>query len=76
MEKEIENRLIEIFERSGIFILAAEYNVVLKIDSFQFVNILVDIETEFLINLFDKDYSFDKLHTFTDFYKMIMDYLK
>ena len=75
MADEIIEKLKLIFGRTGIYIENDDMDIALELDSFQFVNILINIEEEFLISLFDSDYLFERLQTFRDFYEMVMTYL-
>lgn len=75
METNIEMKLIDIFKKSGIFITKDNKLDKLELSSMQIVNILLLIEEEFLLFLFEEDIDFLSLKTFYDYKKIINDYI-
>lgn len=72
----IELKLKEAFENQGIYINEEEYNEEMLIDSLQLINIVLEIEGVFLVQITDDYLGFNSLNTFMDFYNLVLNHLK
>lgn len=72
IETSIVIRLNNIFEEMGIYIEPKDYEEPLQLDSLQFVNIVTEIEQEFLIRVINNYEDYELFKSFNDFYKYIM----
>lgn len=70
------DKLTKIFSENGVDILPEQYTDLLEVDSIQFVSIIVDIETEFEIEIPEEYLILSKLPTFSDFISLIECLLK
>lgn len=75
METNIEKKLIDIFKKSGISITEDNKSNKIELNSMQIVNILLLIEDEFLLFLFEENIDFLNLKSFYDYKEMITDYI-
>ena len=76
VESKIENKLKEIFELQGIYINENDYREKIELDSLQLVNIILDIENEFLIQIEGNLSNYALLSSFDDFKKFIMESIR
>ena len=65
------DKLKKIFKENGVDFINDEHIDLLEIDSIQFVSIIVDIETEFDIEIPEEYLNGTKLKTFDDFVLLV-----
>ena len=68
----IQNKLIDIFENTGICINREDTEELLDLDSLHYISIICEIENEFDVEIPDEMLSRNPLETFKDFEKMIL----
>lgn len=72
----VRDKLKTIFESVGIYLGDNEFNKELELDSLQFVTIIIEIETQFLIRISNDFEEYSELNTFNDFYRMVNFYFE
>ena len=72
----VRDKLKTIFESVGIYLGDNEFNKELELDSLQFVTIIIEIETQFLIRISNDLEEYSELNTFNDFYRMVNFYFE
>ena len=71
---QVQKKVKKIFESVGIYLDDNQLDEVLEIDSLQFVTIILEIETEFLIRLSNDFDDFSSLMSFNDFFRLVNSY--
>jgi len=72
----VKDKLKEVFELVGIYLDDNELNKDLELDSLQFVTVVIEIETQFLIRISNDFEDYSDLVTFEDFYKLVNAYFE
>lgn len=70
-----EQKLLDLFEKKGIFLSESEKDDELELDSIQFISMIIDIEETFSIRIDENDMLFEKFNTFNNYLRNIEFYL-
>lgn len=68
---EIDERILRVLSENGVDVSLNDWEEELDLDSIQFVSIIVELETEFLIEIPDKYLAVSELPTVSHFKKLI-----
>lgn len=63
--------LFDIFKSVGVYIDENNFNEKIEMDSLQFVNVIIQIEQEFMIRITEDYYNYEELVTFNDYINLI-----
>lgn len=73
VDRNLEEKMKQIFAENGLEIFAGEEEAILDIDSLRLISLIVSVEDEFEIEIPDEYLSQAVLGSFADFLKLVSD---